>query len=329
VTSLATEILTYPLPGAAWPELLAFWQTEWPRTDVDWLEALRGTYAATLTIQLALARADGEIVGTASVYYPRASPEVCCIADVLTHPRMRGQGIAARLTDLAVASAFAAGCQVAYLGNKPTGGCVYEKVGFRRLRGAVMRRGAIGASAPEAGWYAAGQPMGVRETGWGDLPGVAALLAQPLGCEFADYPRGLVSLRRADPVRCVSAFTTVWNEVAQRGGTMLTLAGGSPHRVLGFGTLTPEPGPARSHRAVLEVAAHDNYAAGASLLTDRLLREARARSLAGVQAYASENDRTKLRVFRQAGLRSIGRMHDHARWGGQSFDVACLEILLS
>jgi len=180
MTALTTELVTYPLPGAAWPELIAFWRTEWPHTDVDWLDALSGAHAETLTIQLALARAGGEIVGTASVYYPRADPEACCIADVLTSPQQRGQGIAARLTELAVASAFAAGCRVAYLGNKPTEHCVYEKVGFQRIRGAVMRRVAAGAEQAEAGWYAEGQPMGVRETVWGDLPGLAAFLAQPL-----------------------------------------------------------------------------------------------------------------------------------------------------
>jgi GNAT superfamily N-acetyltransferase/L-amino acid N-acyltransferase YncA len=329
MTALTTELLTYPLPGTAWPELIAFWQTEWPRTDVDWLAALSGALAESLTVQLALARAGGEIVGTASVYYSRAAPEVCCIADVLTSPSQRGRGIAARLTDLAVTAAFAAGCRAAYLGNKPTAHCVYEKVGFQRVRGAVMRRAAPGAEQAEAGWYAEGQPMGVRETVWGDLPSFAAFLAQPLACVFADYPRGLMSLRSADPVRCVSAFTTVWNEVAARGGKMLTLVGGSPHRVLGFGTLTPEAGTARSHRAVLEVAAHDHYEAGAALLTASLLREARARSLAGVLAYAAESDRTKLRLFRHAGLRSIAKFHDHARWNGGAHDVACLELLLA
>ncbi len=137
-SQLAMESRVYPLPPAEWPPLLEFWQTEWAHTDVDWLEALRGAYADSLTIQLVRGTLDGRIAGTASVCHARTAPEVCCLADVLTAKDCRGMGIGARLSEEAVRLGFAAGCRVAFLGNKPTPGSVYHKIGFTRLRGAVM-----------------------------------------------------------------------------------------------------------------------------------------------------------------------------------------------
>ena len=77
---------TYPIPPREWAPYLSFWQLEWQHTDVDWLEAMRGAYADTLTICMAHARLNGELLATASVYFPRVEPEVCCVADVVTHP---------------------------------------------------------------------------------------------------------------------------------------------------------------------------------------------------------------------------------------------------
>jgi len=321
------ELLTYPLPAERWPALLTFWQTEWNHTDVDWLEALRGAYADSLAIRLAVAYSDGRIVGTASAYYPRGGAEICCCADVLTLQDMRGHGIAANLTDTVVKSAFGAGCRVAYLGNANKPRSVYEKIGFQRIRGAVMRRGAPGEADPEAGWYAAGQPLSVRDTVWADLPGVACLLAQPLSICVADYPRGLVSAKYADPPRCVSNFTTVWYEVANRGGKMLTLAGASPYRVLGFGTLTPEPGPARGHRAVVEVVAHDNHEQGIELLIEGLMAEARRRNYRAVHAYVVESDQSKARYLRKAGFSSVAELPAQVRLGGRSLGVSLFSIV--
>src|SRR5262249_44315883 len=143
-----------------------------------------------------------------SVYFPRTTPEVCCVADVVTHPKRRGLGIAAHLTERVVQEAFRAGCRVAYLGNKPKPHSVYEKIGFVRIRGAMMRRAAEGHADCETNFYATGQAVTVRPAVWGDLPGVACLMAQPLDCLIVDYLRGLVSLRHVEPLRCVSNFTS-------------------------------------------------------------------------------------------------------------------------
>jgi len=326
--NIVNELVTYPLPGGQWPALLAFWKAEWDHTAVDWLQALRGAYADSLTIQLAFAVCGGEVVGTASVYYPLQSPEVCCVSDVLTRPDMRGRGIAANLTEMGIKSAFAAGCQVAYLGNTPKPRSVYEKIGFQRIQGAMMRRVAPGQGNAEVRWYAPGQFLSVRETLWGDLPGVVCLLAQPLSVCFTDYPRGLVSARLADPVWCLATFTMIWYDVTNRGGKMFTLAGGSPHRVLGFGTLTPEPGAARAHRAVLDLVVHDQYSHGASLLLESLLAEARARRLQAVQTYVAESDQAKIGPFQKAGFRLWGMLPDQVRLGGRSLGVSLLSIAL-
>ncbi|NQU12276.1 GNAT family N-acetyltransferase [bacterium] len=317
---LSIQQRTYPLPSEDWARLIAFWQTEWEHTDVDWLAALRGDYADTLTIQLVSGVLGGRLVGTASVYYPRLAPEVCCLADVLTLREFRGRGIAARLSEQAVQVGFAAGCRVAYLGNKPTRSSVYAKMGFARINGAVMRRAAPGHESRETEWYAPGQPVTVRPTVWGDLPGVAALMAQPLGTMAADFPRGLLSLEPFPPTRCVSNFTSVWNDVQGHGGAMVALVGATPHRVLGFGSLTLKPGRAPSTRAVMDAVTHDHYASRLSALLERLLDEARARRLRAVGAWIAAADAAKNRAFRQAGFRPVERSPQPVRVGEPVID---------
>jgi len=91
------------------------------------------------------------------------------------------------------------------------------------------------------------------------MPGLVHLLAQPLNTAVIDYPRCLLSVKVADPVRCVSAFPVMYDQVRQRGGVMLVLAARDSGRIFGLVTLTPGPAPGRAHSALIDFSSHDHY----------------------------------------------------------------------
>ena len=101
--------LTYPIGPADRMGIIELLQQEWARTDVDWLQSMRGAYSRTLRTQVALARVDGHAVGTASIAFPCERPQVGVVEDVMTRKDFRGLGIAATLTEGLVQRAWKAG----------------------------------------------------------------------------------------------------------------------------------------------------------------------------------------------------------------------------
>jgi len=317
--------LTYPIAPADRMVIIELLQQEWARTDVDWLQSMRGAYCRHLRTQAAVARVDGHAVGTASMAFACEHPRIGVVEDVMTLEDFRGLGIAATLTEGLVQQAWEAGCRVVYLGNSPRQVSVYEKIGFKRLFGAVMRRPAPGETEPEEVFFAPGQQTSVRPANWGDLPGVACLMAQPMESLCLDFLRGLVSPRYAPPLRCVSNFTSLWYGVEAQGGSMLTLGGEGPHRVLGLGSLTPGSAPLRGHTAVIDALAHDNYPQGVRDLLDRLVETARQKGIAMLQAYAAATDSAKVEHFRAVGLTPVAILPEAIRLGDRPVDVTLLQ----
>ena len=119
---------TYPIPPAARMGIIELLQREWARTDVDWLQSMRGAYSQTLRTRVALARVGGDAVGTASIAFACEHPGIGVVEDVMTLEDFRGLGIAATLTEGLVQQAWEAGCRVVYLGNSPRQVSVYEKI---------------------------------------------------------------------------------------------------------------------------------------------------------------------------------------------------------
>lgn len=316
---------TYPIAPADRMVIIELLQREWARTDVDWLQSMRGAYCQHLRTQVALARIGGEAVGTASIAFACELPQVGVVEDVMAREDFRGLGIAATLTEGLVQQAWEAGCRVVYLGNSPRQGSVYERIGFRRLFGAVMRRPAPGETEPEKDFFAPGQQTSVRPANWGDLPGVACLMAQPMESLCLDFIRGLVSPRYAAPLRCVSNFTSLWYGVEALGGSMLTLEGEGPQRVLGLGSITPGSAPLRGHSAVIDALAHDNYPRGARDLLDRLVETARRKGIGLLQGYAAATDSAKVEHFRSVGLTPVAILPEAIRLNGRPVDVTLLQ----
>lgn len=315
----------YPVDVATRTQLIELLQQVFSRSDVDWLQSMRGIYSDVLTTCQLVGHLEGFPVGSAAVAFAVDQPEVCVIEDVMTVPAARGQGIARALTEQVVKIGFDAGCRLAYLGNVPTVSSVYEQVDFTRIRGVFMRREASGCADYESRIFAPGQALAVRETDWGDLPGVVCLMAQPTGPALAHYDQGLVSLRDARPVRAVSNFTSVKYAAENGGGCMWSLVGKTvSSRVFGFASIVPGPGPLRDATARCDLTCHDHFMDGAGMLLDAIVDWARQNDISLLEAFVAESDEAKIAWLEGAGFREIGRLSDALRVDGQLAGVVVL-----
>ena len=188
-----------------------------------------------------------------------------------------------------------------------------------------MRREREDSSRCEEAFFATGQATSVRESNWGDLPAFACFVVQPWDTRVLDYPRALLSGKYVKLQRCVSNFPAVHEEAVARGGVLGVLVGQSPHRVLGFGSITPEPGQSRRHKAVIDVCSHDGYAEGAESLIRWLMAEAGKREIELLQAYVAASDLGKQECFRRFGLKPLATLPGQLRLEGQEVDVLVLE----
>ena len=325
---LEAKVLTYPIPGEHQITLVQLWRSEWQRTDYDWLEAMNGDYSDTFKIRSIIGRIDGQAVATATVCCPCVDAEVCVIEGVVTLGSYRGLGIASRLTNMAVDLAVAAGCQVCYLGNGYQGESVYLRCGFERVTGVVMRRAAPGGDDYESGCFSPGQQTSIRRAQWGDLPGVSCLLAQPLHCVVLDYPRGILSCKYAEPQSCVGNFPRIRYNVNERGGSIYMLVGQKAHRVLGFGSLTPEAGLAHRHKAVIDVGVHDNYQDKGQEILGVLLSKAEQEEIQAVRSYVAATEAKKAEWFEKAGFGRVAELRGELRVGEKAIDVMVLEKII-
>lgn len=319
--------LEYPLVASEQAELIQLWRTEWKRTDYDWVDALNGDYSSDLTLTTFLGRVDQQAAATATLLHARREPDIALLSSVVTDPNHRGKGFGGRVVDAAIEAAINAGCHVCYLGSsaRPPHN-VYVRHGFSPYAGNVMRRDMTEKNADfEQRRFAPNQKTTLRSANWGDLPGVACLLAQPLSCVVIDFPRGLLSARWAPPQRCVSGFTVVWYDVASRNGSMAVLAGESEHRIMGFGTITPGVGSTRKHAATLEFAAHDHYQAENRQLVCWLVEQARRQEISILHAYVAQTDRHKTEMLCEEGFRSVAVVARQLRFDGHEMDVVLME----
>jgi len=228
-----------------------------------------------------------------------------------------------------VQEGYGAGCRLAFLGNAPLPqGSVHERIGFVRIAGAMMRRAAPGCESYEETLFAPGQSTRIRETAWGDLPGLVCLISRLVQGLVVDYPRGLVSLGTVLPVRAVSNFTSVRCETKARSGSMLTLAGESTHRVLGFGSLTPGPAPLRNRTGVIDLALHNAYDEKHREMIAGLVEEASQRSVQTIEAYVSEEDDHKAEWFLQAGFQPAATLPNQFYFGERGMAATLMQRVI-
>ena len=318
--NITLESCSYPLSSAIQTDLIGLLRTEWTRTDYDWLEAMHGDYGEALAITSVLARLRGEAIATATVHFIRRDPEIAVLGNVLTHRDHRGKRLATRLIDLALAQAKNAGCAVCLLGTAKNPRNVYLQHGFVWHSGVVMRKN-FGAAGFEQLYFAGGQPAVVRPANWGDLPGLSFFASEPVPTICLDFPRGLMSTRYTPAARCLSNFPVLWYDTVARGGMLAILAEPDIGRVFGFGSVTRDPGPARQHIGIIEVATHANYESCLPEMLSHLVHGCRDRALRLVHAFVAAGDEIKRRCFRSEAFLETARLDAALRLGDQICDV--------
>ena len=316
------QSLTCPIAAEGQADLIRLWRTEWTRTDYDWLESMYGDYSSNLTIVCLLGYLDNKPVATASAMYKREAPELALLGSVVTHPDYRGRGLGGEVVEATVEVAAEAGCTDCYLGTSTRPRNVYTQHGFAWYRGAIMHRQLMGDSNLEDRYFAPGQPVQIREANWGDLPGFTLLSAQPIDSVMLDYARGLISSKFAEPKRCVSAFPTVFEDVAAHGGTMSLLCEPRRHRIFGFATLTPGPAPGRNQVVQVDAVTHDHYSDHLRELVDKVMGQLHNYPAAKVvQAHVPASDSVKAACLTGAGFEHVAILPAQLALGGQSVDV--------
>jgi len=324
--TLEVKVSTYPLSSDNQRTLISLWRTEWKKTDYDWLQSMHGDYSDTLKIQSLIGTVDGVPAGTATVNYPCREPDVAVNGSVLTHPDFRRLGIAAHLTNAISDLAFGAGCKVAYMGGERIANSVYLRCGYDWHNGGVLRRAAPGCDDCEEEFFAPGQKVTLRPAAWGDMSGFACLVVQPLDSWVLDYPRGYLSGKHVSLKRCVSNFPNLYDQVTDRGGVVNMLIGEATHRVLGFGSLTPGPSPARQHKAVVDVAVHDHYVDCLPDLIEKLKDEAPPLEVQTLQTFVADPDQVKKECFLRAGFQPVAELPGQLNAGNRKIKVTILEI---
>lgn len=324
--TLEVKVLTYPLPAQEQWTLVSLWRTDWKKTDYDWLQSMHGDYSDALKIQSLIGTVEGVPAGTATVNYPCREAEVAVNGSVLTHPDFRRLGIAAHLTNAMTDLTFAAGCKVAYMGGERIPNNVYLRCGYDWHSGGVLRRAAPGCDECEKEFFAPGQQVTLRPATWGDTSGFTCLAVQPLDTWVLDYPRGYLSGKYVLLKRCVSLFPNLYDQVTDGGGVVTVMIGEAAHRVLGFGSLTPGPAPARQHQAVVDVAAQDHYIDRLPDLLEHLKDEARRLEIQTLQAFVADQDQVKKETFLHAGFQPVSELSGQLQAGNREVNVAILQM---
>jgi len=319
---LDVSVWRHPTSWTNKATIIDLWLTEWTATGFDWFPWLDGAYANVLVTETAIGWLDGIAIATATVCYPVREPETCVVMNVVTFKNFRGLGIANQLTSTVVERAFATGCVSAYLGNTPTPHSAYEKCGFERLAGVFMRRVLPDAHEVESQSFAAGQRTATRIANWGDIPGCAALVSQPLQTMVLDFPRGLISAKYHPPEQGLTQFSSVWYGSTRAGGNMHVLRGNSEHRILGFGAYTPGLGPARRSLADFDFFCHDNYRPEARKLLQSLIDEAKSHPhLQRLRLRTAETDNWKREYAEQCGFAPAYRDNEELRLFNDNWPV--------
>ncbi len=332
-----SELVLYkfvcPLEPDLRRDLTGLLNNEWPDGDFHWSQSMTGQLADSLTVVVCPAMRRGQWVGTASVVHPVREPRVAAVCDVTTLSAMRGLGVARATTQAVTDHALEQGVGAIHLGTTRQGGAwrVYERVGYKWLHdsGGVMRHVPAGSDAFDDTYFRAGQPVSIRPTQWGDLPGVSALLAVPYDALAGDYTRGIFSPKYTFHPRCVSAFTTIHYGVEATGGQCLSLIGESAHQVLGLASITPLDTAYRKHVGALEIMTHDHYTQHGPVLLRAALDAAKDAGVRRAIAHVPALDTLKAQWLTEAGAETVGRLKAHMMLGEKEVDFEIFELALN
>jgi GNAT superfamily N-acetyltransferase len=320
--------LTAPLaPDAAW-EVESFLLKIFERGDYSLRSALLGEYAETLNCTFILARYATKVVGAAGCLYRPGNPAIALLGPVGVAAEYRRSGIGTKLVKSVIDHAKGQGCSAIYLGVSAGSPArrFYERAGFDRYKGIVMRLLLRAEARFESEYFANRADTEIRRACWGDFPGTLGLVGFPCSMYTVDLARGIFSSKYVEPTRFLAVFPEMMEGFARYGGFANVLAAGKNGNVVGFAHMSVSPGKARRHTAELDFYVHDNYTDRAELLVRTTIADSRPLGATRVNCYCLRCDEIKRNIIEAFTGKHIATMPAGVQLGKRHEDVLIYQI---
>ena len=239
------------------------------------------------------------------------------MAQVFTDEEYRGQGIARATIGAAIEGYRGHGARAAYLAAwEDWKRGLYQSFGFEFV-GAMGERHAFKLTLEPSGrdevLFAPGQAVRMRPMAAGDQGDLSALFNARYGGVVKHYEQGCFLGSHFE-----GEFYTLREERTGFEGVVLD----GEETILGFGTIIPSERRHETHRGVLDLLVHPNYADRFAEVLDRLHRESR---MEVVTAFVEEAEEERRQAFERAGYRAVGRLEDCLRIGDEVFNLTIYE----
>jgi N-acetylglutamate synthase-like GNAT family acetyltransferase len=304
-------------------DLINLWRTEWKRGDFDWIESLKGDYAETLRFSVVQGRIENQLAATATAIQSKEDPRVALISSVMVGSVHRGLGLGAEATKRTMTEAAKLGAEVCYLGTAQWPQNVYQKIGFKRWNGNVMRHELSGRGRLEEVFFAKGQLTLIRKASWGDATGFVTLVVQPLSTRLLSFQNSIFSGPFQHLRRCVSNFPTLYSSSINSGGNMLILQGDRHGQALGF-AIWSRRGSGLDWNAILDVATHDNYHGALGALINEACQQAQKDGVRILTTLIHPLDSEKIDALKQQGFELIALLQ-MSESTSMEFDPICMQ----
>jgi len=273
--------------------------------DYSFRSALRGEYSDTLNSTFFLARYTEKLIGAAGCLCDRKNPSISIVGPVGVDVEHRGNGVGSKLVESIINYLRDRGCMAIYLGTSGPDEVVnfYEKLGFQKYKGIVMRH--LLCSQRDFEEYFKTADTNIRRAVWGDFPGISVLAVFPNSFYTFDFQRYVFSSKYAGPSRFLSIFPEMMRAFARYGGFANVLVANHKRTVVGIAHINKLPSKTQQHVAELDFYVHDNFTDQAERLLRATLEESKDLSVNKVNCYCLGCDYLKRNIIDKLGGRQI------------------------
>jgi len=291
--------------------------------DYSLRSALLGEYSETLNCTFFLAEYKGELVGAAACLYAHRNPTIAIVGPVGVDSDYRGNGIGTKLVRSLIKHLRLQRCMVAYLGvsaNTPSAS-LYERLGFKRYQGIVMRLLLTSRAEFERGYFTKCTDVRVRRAVWGDFPAIQALVSFPCQMYTVDIRRGIFSSRYVEPTKFLSVFPAMMRTFAKHGGFAKVLVANGDQTVVGVAHINRLPSKTQKHMAELDFFVHDNFTSEARRLLHASMKQASDLSVEKIHCCCLRCDHLKRQVIEELEGKQIAVLPGNVFIDGKYEDV--------
>lgn len=294
--------------------------------DYSFRSALRGEYSKTLDCTFFLAKYKQKLIGAAGCLRGRKNPSISIIGPVGVDVKHRRNGVGSKLMESIIKYLRSRGCMAIYLGTSGPDEVVnfYEKLGFQKYKGIVMRH-LLCSQRDFKDCFKAAETK-TRRAVWGDFPAICVLATFPTSFYTLDFQRDIFSSKYVEPVRFLSIFPEMMRAFARHGGFANVLVANHKQTVVGIAHINKLPSKTQQHIAELDFYVHDNFTDQAERLVRATLEESKDLSINKVNCYCLGCDYLKRNIIDKPGGRQIAILPGNVFINGKYEDVLVYQL---